>query len=382
MMKNLIKIAAVALLLGVSTAASAQTGDDSEYYYPHNFISVQGGAQATLTHYDLMDLVTPQFAISAGRFFNPKVGARLHLQGYETKGGFQVERFPGLAADADYTFKAITGDLDLLMNMSNIINPNRSSQRFNWLLIAGFGVNYGWDFDEFKGIVAGMNRGNNFYVGPELCGTKHSTYNGRLGTQFEYCFSPNIGVNLELDANYKNDLYNLKANYDPDWQIAALVGVTFKFGMKKKVAPVVLPPVEKPIVREEPKPEPKPEPIVEPKPEPKPQPKPEPKVDPLKETFFYAIRESDPDPEAKLRRIVEWCEKYPNGTIIVSGYADAGTGNPQITVGYAKARAEKVAKALEDRGIPRSRMKVESFGDQIQPFAENDKNRCVIVVGK
>ncbi len=369
-------LAMVALLFGVSTTSMAQ--ETSEDYYPHNFISVQGGAQATLTHYDFMDLVTPQFAVSFGRYFNPKVGVRLHLQGYEAKGGFLKERFPGLTQDQAYTFKAITGDLDLLMNMSNIISPNRSSQRFNWILLTGFGVNYGWDFDEYKGIVKGMTAGNHFYVGPDQCGTKHSSYNGRFGTQFEYNFSRNFGINLELDANFKNDCFNLKSNFDPDWQIVALAGLTFKFGMKKKApAPIVVPPApveEKPVVREEPKPEPK----VEPKPEPKPVVKEE----PLKETFFYTIRESDPDPETTLNKIVAWCNKYPQKGISIKGYADKGTGNPRVNVGYAKARAEKVAKALIQKGIDRSRMTVESFGDTVQPFAENDRNRCVIVVGE
>ena len=384
-MKKFLNIAAaVALLFGVSTAAQAQ---DTDEYYPHNFISVQGGAQVTLTHYDFMDLVTPQFAVSFGRYFNPKVGARLHVQGYEAKGGFLQERFPGLPnGDADYKFKAITGDLDLLMNMSNILFPNRSSQCFNWILLTGFGVNYGWDFDEYKGIVNSMTKGNNFYVGPELCGTKHSSYNGRFGTQFEYNFSRNLGVNLELDANFKNDCFNLKSNFDPDWQIVGLVGLTYRFGMKKKApAPVVLPPP--PVVEPKPEPvvEPKPEPVVEPKPEPVVEPKPEPVVvkdEPLKETFFYIIRESDPDSETTLKRIVNWCNKYPGKSISIKGYADRGTGNPTINVGYAKARAEKVAKALEERGIARSRMDVASYGDTVQPFAENDRNRCVIVVGE
>ena len=377
-MKRLLNMAAaVALLLGVATTATAQDADE---YYPHNFISVQGGGQVTLTHYDIMDLFTPQVAVSFGRFFNPKVGARLHVQGFDTKGGFQKDRFPGLTDDVDYTFKAVTGDLDLLMNMSNIINPNRASQKFNWLLIAGFGVNYGWDFDEFKGIVNGMKAGNNFYHGPALCGTKHSSYNGRFGTQFEFCPSRSLGISLELDANYKNDVYNLKANYDPDWQIAALVGLTYKFGFKKKAAPVVvLPPVveePEPVVIEE-----KHEPIpkVEPKKE---EPKPIVKEEPLRETFFYIIRESDPAPDVTLQKIVDWCNKYPGKTISIKGYADKGTGNPRINVGYAKARAEKVAKALVERGISRSRMTVESFGDTVQPFAENDRNRCVIVVGE
>ncbi len=379
-MKKFLNIAAaVALLFGVSTAVQAQDNDE---YYPHNFISVQGGAQVTLTHYDFMDLVTPQFGISFGRYFNPKVGARLHFQGYEVKGGFQESRFPGLPnGDADYKFKAITGDLDLLMNMSNILSPNRSSQRFNWILLAGFGVNYGWDFDEYKGIVKTMTKGNNYYVGPDQCGTKHSSFNGRFGTQFEYNFSPKFGVNLELDANYKNDCFNLKANYDPDWQLVAMVGLTYKFGMKKKaIDPVVKPyePIEnEPVVKEEPKPEP-----VVVKEEPKPEPKPIVKDEPLKETFFYTIRESDPDPETTLNKIVAWCNKYPSKGISIKGYADKGTGNPRVNVGYAKARAEKVAKSLVEKGIDRSRMTVESFGDTVQPFAENDRNRCVIVVGK
>ena len=129
------------------------------------------------------------------------------------------------------------------------------------------------------------------------------------------------------------------------------------------------------MVREEPKPEPK----VEPKKE---EPKPVVKDEPLRETFFYIIRESDPAPDVTLNKIVSWCNKYPGKTISIKGYADKGTGNPRINVGYAKARAEKVAKALEERGISRSRMTVESFGDTVQPFAENDRNRCVIVVGE
>jgi outer membrane protein OmpA-like peptidoglycan-associated protein len=51
-------------------------------------------------------------------------------------------------------------------------------------------------------------------------------------------------------------------------------------------------------------------------------------------------------------------------------------------VKYAKQRAEKVAKALQEKGIAASRMDVSSYGDTVQPFSENDRNRCVIVVGE
>ena len=359
---------AVALLFGVTTAVEAQSVEDN---YPYNFITVQGGAQGTFTNYKFNKLITPQVALSFGRYFNSKIGARLHVQGWEIKSAI-----PGIGLNTklsdDYKFKAITGDLDLLMNMTNIINPKRSCDFFDWVMLLGFGVNYGWDFDGFNE----RNNADPINPNPYLCGSKHSSYNMRLGTQFNFNVSRAVAIGLEIDGNMKNDEFNLKRNYNPDFQLAALLGVTIKFGQpQKKVAE----PEPEPVY-EAPAPPPAPKPVV--KPEPKPEPKPVVKDEPLKEVFFYNIRLSDPDPDAILNRIVSWCNKYPQKTISIKGYADRGTGNPRINVGYAKARAEKVAKALQDKGVAASRMTVESFGDTVQPYDENDKNRCVIVVGE
>ena len=360
MKKINIILAAVALLLGVSTAAQAQTVEDN---YPYNFITVQGGAQGTFTNHDFTKLITPQVALSVGRYFNSKVGARAHFQGWQIKSAINEET---------YKFNAITGDLDLLVNLTNVINPNRTCDLLDWVFILGAGVNYGWDFDEFNT----LNKKLYYVQNPELCGTKHSTFNGRFGTQVNFNLARNIALGLEVDANYKNDEFNLKRNYNPDWQVAALLGLTVKFGQKKVVKPA---PVPEPVpVVEEPKPEPKP--VV--KPEPKPEPKPVVKPEPLREVFYYNIRLSDPEPDAMLNKIAAWCNKYPQKKISVKGYADRGTGNPRINVGYAKARAEKVAKALQQKGVAADRMTVESFGDTVQPFTENDQNRCVIVVGE
>ena len=374
-MKKISRIAvAVALLFGVSTAAAAQTVEEKNY--PYNFISVQGGAQVTLTHYKITDLITPQVAISAGRYFNSKIGARLHVQGWQAKGGFQASRFPFLTADQKYKFNAITGDLDLLLNMSNIINPNRVSDKFDWVLLAGFGVNYAWKFDEFNAITAMSNAGN-YYTGPVLGGKNRGTYNGRLGTQFNFNLSRAIALGLEIDANYKNDEFNLKRNYNPDWQIAAFLGLTFKFGQPKKVAPKSAP-APAPVVREEPKPEPKP--VVAPKP--KTNAVVVAKPTPLKETIFYNISETDANDDATIAKVADWCKKYPKQNVTVSGYADKGTGNAKVNAEYAQQRAEKVAKALQDKGVAADRITVNSYGDTVQPFSENDKNRCVIMVGE
>lgn len=418
MKKLLLSILAVAALF-VSGTASAQEVDHEKGY---NFIGVKGGAQMTLTHYSLGDLITPQFGIYAGRYFNQYVGARIDVTGYQNKGGFQADRYDFVNTDTPYDFNACTGDLDLLMNMTNIISPNRACHAFNWNLLVGFGVNYSWinrvdkatnwnpptgagathipNYDEFKDVTDGFK----YYVGPEQCSTKHATFNGRLGTQLEYNVAKNFSVMLEADANYKNDQYNLKFNDTPDWQVQAFVGLTYKFGVKTKkvVAPA---------------PEPEPEPIVTPTPAPEPPatcpgcgdkytdgncPESEygrckdsrfckhsstckckmDKPEPLNETMFYEIRLSEPTAEATLNKIVAWCNKYPAKNITISGYADRGTGTPELNVGYAKSRAEKVAAVLQEKGIAASRMTVNSYGDTVQPFAENDKNRCVIVVGE
>ena len=360
-------LAAVALLMGVATSAGAQTVEDN---YPYNFVGLQGGAQATFTNQKFTDLITPQVALSFGRYFNSKVGTRLHVQGWQIKS----------AITDTYKFNALTGDVDLLLNMTNIIDPNRACNKFDWVLLAGFGVNYGWDFDEFNT----QNDALAINPNPYLCGSKHSTFNSRLGMQFNFNLSDQLALGLEVDGNMKNDEFNLKRNYNPDFQVQALLGLTYKFGQKKSTV-VKRPPVA-PVVEQKPEPKPEPKPAV--KPAVKPEPKPEtakPAVvpdEPLKETFFYDIRLSDPDPEPRLNKIAQWCQKYPQKKISIRGYADRGTGNAKINEGYAKARAEKVAKALQEKGVARNRMTVESFGDTVQPFAENDKNRCVIVVGE
>lgn len=364
-MKRFYNIAtAVALLFGVSTAANAQSVEDK---YPYNFVTLQGGAQVTLTHYNLTDLITPQVAVSFGRYFNSKVGARLHVQGWEAKGGFEQGRFPGLNADQDYKFKAITGDLDLLMNMTNIISPNRTSDKFNWVLLAGFGVNYGWDFDEFKNI-------NQPEWNPYLCSSKHSTYNGRFGTQFNFNLSDALALGLELDANYKNDEFNLKRNFNPDWQISALLGLTFKFGGPKKAKYVDV--VETYYVDE-----PYTETIQKQRPVETVQ------VSNIEKVVYYTINVSDVEKgqgvDAAIKEVADLIKTDPNAKIIVTGYADKETGTPEINERLSKERAEGVvSKLVNEHGINAANITTQWKGDTVQPFAENDKNRCVIVKGE
>lgn len=364
-MKKLMIIAAsAALLLGVPAGAQAQ--EEVDYSAGHNFITVQGGAQATLTHYKFMDLVTPQYALSFGRYFNDKIGARLHVQGYKINSGFKADRYAFLSADRKYGFKDITGDIDLLVNLSNLLNPNRTGRAFNWYGVLGFGVNYTWGTGEFNKIIAMSNAGN-YYMGQEQCGNKHSSFNGRLGTGVEVNLSKNFAISLEADANYKNDQFNYKFNDRCDWQVAAFVGLTYKFGVKTVKKEKVVPEevwetrvdtvwyndteYKTAEVAEE-----------------------------LHRDIHYQIRKADPVSERIIKEIVDFVKSHKDVKVVVTGYADKGTGNAKLNMKYSEERAVAVADALKDAGVSADMITVEWKGDTVQPFAENDENRVAITV--
>lgn len=365
-MKKITKYAAaVALLCGVSTAAMAQ--DNKEEFKPYWFAGVQGGVQTTFTNYNSLKLLTPQFALQFGRWFAPEFGARLHVMGYDQKGGIAEGQF-GLDKQT-YKFKACTADIDFLFNMSNILCPQRSCKDFNWILLAGFGSNYSWDYDEFKTLAYNNDfLSNHPAYHDQVCGTKHSTFNGRLGTAFEYDVTNSLSLNLELQANYKNDLYNLKTNDKNDWQAAALIGVTFKIGKAKK-APAPVQEVE---------------PIYETR------------VDTvwyddtsyktletdasLRRDIHFDILKNGPISQQTVSEIVDFVKNNKDVKVTVTGYADKGTGNKRVNMKYSKKRAEALTDALVKAGVPAEIITTEWKGDTVQPFADNDANRATITV--
>lgn len=95
---------------------------------------------------------------------------------------------------------------------------------------------------------------------------------------------------------------------------------------------------------------------------------------------FYEIRKSDYiGSDDYLNRIGQFLKEYPGCTITVKSYADKGTGNPKINVMYSRLRNEKAVAALVAAGVDRKLINASYYGDTVQPFAENDKNRLTII---
>jgi OOP family OmpA-OmpF porin len=83
-------------------------------------------------------------------------------------------------------------------------------------------------------------------------------------------------------------------------------------------------------------------------------------------------------------KVAEFMKKHPEVTAILEGHTDS-TGPAEYNMQLSKRRAEAVKKALIERGIDASRLKVEAYGET-KPIAPNDteegraKNRRVEVV--
>ena len=73
-------------------------------------------------------------------------------------------------------------------------------------------------------------------------------------------------------------------------------------------------------------------------------------------------------------------QAYKDSELIVKGYADAKTGNPEYNMELSKKRAEVVKNKLIEYGA--TNVSIEALGDTVQPFADNNMNRVAIVIKK
>lgn len=370
---NNLKLFALLLSLAMVTTAAAQERKDAQTRsYPYFFAGIQGGAQTTFTNYDATKLITPIGGVNVGAMLAPAVGARLHVSGINNKGGF---RYSGQKYDYNY---AVT-DLDLMLNLCRVFAPGKETL-MDLYLIGGAGFGVTWNNDDFQHLAASALADGNQHLGWD---DRRFVHNFRVGLQLEANVSKLIGINLEVTANNLQDRFNAKINGHGDWQLQALLGVNFRFGGKKKGAPVYVPqpaPVQPAPVQ--PAPVAQPAAQAQPKPEVKPQPKPveqKPESEGLTVRFALAKAEVTEDEAAKIAAFAQWLKSHPKAKAEITGYADAGTGNTGINSNLSRQRVQAVAKILTQKhGISASRIKTAYKGDTVQPFAANDDNRVVI----
>jgi outer membrane protein OmpA-like peptidoglycan-associated protein len=371
---------AVLASLGMNSMAQATytDKDGNEYQFKkHFYLDIQGGRQYTLGEAKFKDLLSPNIQGAIGYQFSPVFGLRAQMNGLWSKGGWAGFRSKAgeKPYNAKYKFKYIAPGVDFMFNLSNLFcgwNPNRV---FNISAFAGGGINWAGGNQEINDIAATLENLNDYNLEYLWQGKKVRPY-GRAGIDLEFKVSKAVSIMLEGNANMISDKYNSKKADNPDWYFNALAGVRINLGKSytKKAKPV-----------EEPAPAPAPkQEYVAPKPEPKPAPV-EKKVEEIRRDIFFTINSYKiaPSEDAKIREVVDFLNKNTEAKVVVTGYADKGTGNDVINDRIAAKRAAAVVWMLTKKyNIPSERITEESKGARVQPFAENAENRVTIMIAK
>lgn len=350
-MKKNALLAVVLLLLGAATPLQGQR------WTSHSFAETQAGLQFTATDAPMDKLTTPRAAFALGHYFTPIVGARLHLSASEAKSGFKD-------LGQYYKWKNITPSIDLMIHLSNLLGANQN-RALNLIVLGGVGLSYAWDNDELAALGVAPQRV------PLRWDSNRLSHNLRAGLRIETNQRKPFGLSLEVDANSIDDRFNSKSNDADDWQFTAMIGLNYRFGYKgRKHAPVAreeIVTIWKDV----------PEEIVE-------------YVDipveglanmRLRKEVFYDIRVSEnEDAEKAQKEVFQFMNEYEKVRVTITGYADIGTGNERLNMMYSQRRAENFKKELVEKfGCDPEAISVDWKGDTVQPFEENDKNRCVIV---
>jgi len=374
------------LALGFLSASAQEQQPKTEYVFnPHWYVQIQPlGLQHTLGEVDFGDLNSYTVQAAIGRQFSPIFGARLAVNAWQSKAGSKILDQQDVEHKFKWSWKYVAPSIDLTVNLSNALcgfNPNRV---FNLSLLAGLGANIGFSNDDAATAKAGINGlYNNLSTEAKKIwddadnldyiwdGSKVRLL-GRVGLAADFKVSDKVSIGLEANANTLNDHYNSKKAGNWDWYFNALAGVKINLG--KTYETRVIPPLE-PEIRYVEK-------VVEKVVE---VPAPAVEREAIRRDIFFIINKTDIRPEEanKVKEIADYMNKYPTAKVVVTGYADAGTGNDKINDRLAAGRADVVVKSLvNDYGISMGRISYDSKGSRVQPFAENDLNRVSICIAE
>jgi outer membrane protein OmpA-like peptidoglycan-associated protein len=363
------------MLMGVLSAfAQEEPKGTTEYVFePHWYLQLQGGAQYTTGEADFGDMISPTIQGAIGYQFSQNVGARLAVNAWQSRTGWRDDA--GFNPH-NFKFSYVAPAIDLTFDLSNIIagfNPNR---KLSFGAFLGIGLNYRMQCDDAKHAKSYMDTysyQDEFGWTPMYNDDACLFFKGQAGLTADYHINDAISLGIEGNFNMLSDRYNFKKVGNPDSYFNLLAGIKYNFGPTYSTRFI---PAPEPEIRYVDK-------IVEKIVEvPTPTPV---AVEPLRRDIFFEInktiiRDSE---KQKVQDIADYMNAHPTSKVMITGYADAGTGNNRINDRLAKGRAQVVVKALQEQyGIAESRISWDSKGSRVQPFAENDLNRVSICIAE
>ena len=361
-------VAAAAL---ISVSANAQNTE----FNPHWYFQGMVGGQYTKGEPKFMDLISPNAQLGIGYQFTPVTGLRLSANGWQSKGGW-LEDVP--LPNNPYKWNYVAPQLDVLVNLNNIFTEYNPNRIVDFSVFAGIAANVGWNNKESNANYAAAGSDQYLYhlvddpYFNQTKGDPFPSYNwtgtkvrpfGRVGMDIDFRVSRRVKVGLEGAINVGSNHYNSKRMDNADWYFNALAGVKVALGKQNKVVeePVYATRIDTIWYNED---------AFAPRVE----------GGTISWNVFYEIRESDYiDADQQLAKIGAFLKDHRECKVVVKSYADRQTGNPRINMSYSQQRSEKAVEALVKAGVSRDIITAEYYGDTIQPFADNDKNRVTIV---
>lgn len=369
-MKAMRKLLSALLLAGCVTASAQEPAAKTEYVFnPHWYIQVQGGAQYTLGELSFSDLISPNFQLSGGYNFNRVVGARLSVNAYQSKAGIETG-----GVEYDWKWYYVAPNIDATFNLSNLICGFNPERKLDFGVFIGIGLNIGFSNDDANDVKNSIPEAYNESALSYLWDGTKVRFQGRAGVNLDYNISSKVSIGLEVQATTLNDHYNSKKAGNADWYFNGLIGVKVALGDTYSTKTITPPQQPAPVERVVEKVVEKPVEVVR-----------EVVREPLRRDVFFAINSTTiSDSEmTKVKEVADYLKANSNAKVELFGVADRGTGNKTINERLASQRAESVKTALiNNYGIDASRISVDSKGDSVQPFEENNKNRVTICIAK
>lgn len=306
-------------------------------------------------------LISPTFQITGAYHFNEYIAARASISGFTSKNEYA---FP----NEKYSWKFIQPAVEAKLDLASLIFGWNPENKFTPYVFAGLGLAIAFDNDD--AVQADKRWDIEF---EKLWDGSRFNPVIRGGVGCEYWFTDKTALTLEGNVNMLPDHYNSKKgkNDNRDWRFNAMLGVRFRLGdHNKKTQPVYAEAraLQQPVVVEQP---------------------PVHKITraetDLTVNVQFIINQSiiRPSEFSKIQEVITYMNEHPEVHVLLTGYADKETGNPEINERLSRERADAVASFICNQGIASDRVHTDHKGDRIQPYDFPAQNRvCICIVVK
>lgn len=386
----------VAFACAATVSAQQSKSDESLEFKPHWDLQLQGGIGYTIGESSSFgDLVSPAVALSTNYRFHHAMGVRFGLSGMQARGVVVNPK-------AVYSYDFLQLNADYKLDLTSLIGGYNHRRVANVYVLAGVGLNYGFNNDGAAAIAASAPSWSNSL--PYLWDKKIFVA-GRFGAGIDFRVGNRFMINLEANANILSDKFNSKRAENVDWQLNLLAGVSYSFGPKTRTSQKWVDEQEAikaaELLRQQQEAEAEAkrkaaeeQRVAEENERQRLEAEQKAKEDEARkaaeirqanikeysEDVFFTIgsaviRKAEAQ---KINDLAQWLIANPDYEVCVVGYADKETGTKLGNLNLSERRANAVKAMLVKAGVEESRIESSHLGDTEQPFDEAVKNRVVI----